>query len=387
MINDRIIRSLLDTDLYTFTVGQLVRVLFPEATGSYTFINRSKTKFPSNFVAELKNQLVLLSQLRFDESELNYLTIKHPYLKKEYLAFLKDYQFNPSELEITNEDGNLVINIRGIWYRTIMWEVPLLALISELYFRLTGEKIADDWATRIKNKGIALEAAGCKWMDFGTRRRHSLKVQEHVVALMKDHKGFLGTSNCYLAYLYNVPCLGTMSHQFIMGVSGLCGVKVANKFSMTLWKDFYGKDLLIFLPDTFTTASFLNDFKTHAYEYDGLRQDSGDPEDWMDNKIIPHYAKLNNELNIDLKNKKIIFSDSLDVPTAIRLHNKYKDITNVSFGIGTNFSNDVGVKALSMVIKLNTINGVDVVKLSDVNGKYTGKPEMIEKVKKELGIV
>jgi nicotinate phosphoribosyltransferase len=384
MIKESIIKSLLDNDLYTFGVGQLVHSEFPDAVVSYTFINRSRTKFPSNFVEELKNQLDLLSRIQFDDTELNWLFYLPFMVNKSYARFLSNYSFDPNELEITNEDGNLVIKINGKWSRTIMWEVPLLALISELYYLLTGDSIADDWAERIIEKGNALEAAGCTWMDFGTRRRYSLTVQASVVANMKMNKGFIGTSNCYLAYLYNVNPIGTMSHQFIMGISGLFGVKDANSIAMRIWKEFYGNDLSVFLPDTFTTDSFLKGFNAEiANGYEGLRQDSGDPHIWMDNKVIPHYEKI----GVSLKDKRIIFSDSLNAYLAIELFEKYKDVAKISFGIGTNFSNDVGVKALSMVIKLNSINGVDIVKLSDVDGKYTGKPEAIAAAKKELGII
>lgn len=383
MINESVIKSLLDTDLYTFSVGQLVQTEFPDAYVSFTFINRSKTKFPAKFLAELKNQLVLLSELRFKDDELTWL-FNLPYMmNRDYAKFLADFAFDPNELTITNEDGNLVINISGKWSRTIMWEVPLLALISELYYRLTGEKIADDWASRIVLKGNALENAGCTWMDFGTRRRYSFTVQSSVVARMSKNKGFIGTSNCFLAYLYNVKPIGTMSHQFIMGISGMFGVKDANAISLRLWKDFYGEWLSVFLPDTFTTDSFLNVFDLQtATDYEGLRQDSGDPHNWMDNKIIPHYTKI----GVPLKDKRIIFSDSLNVEKAIDLHVKYQHIAKISFGIGTNFSNDVGLLPISMVIKLNTINGVNIVKLSDVPGKNCGNSIAVEDAKRELGL-
>ena len=379
-----IIKSLLDQDLYSFTVGQVVYCKFKDTVVSYIFINRGKTKFPMNFVDELKKQLTMLSKIGFTADELNWLVGKHPFIKnEEYIEFLSTYRFDPNELEITNDNGNLIIKINGKWLRTIMWEVPLLALVSELFYLLTGDPIATDWAERIVSKGNTLEKSGCIWMDFGTRRRYSLLVQATVVANMKRNKGFIGTSNCYLAYTYDVNSIGTMSHQFMMGISGIYGIKDANKIALKIWKDFYGNYLSIFLPDTFTTNAFLNDFNTDiANVYDGLRQDSGDPEEWMDKNIIPHYTKL----GVPLKNKHIIFSDSLDVPKALNLHEKYKNIANISFGIGTNFSNDVGVRPLSIVIKLNSINGINVVKLSDIEGKFTGYTEAIINAKRELGI-
>jgi nicotinate phosphoribosyltransferase len=384
MIKESIIKSLLDNDLYTFGVGQLVHSEFPDAVVSYTFINRSRTKFPSNFVEELKNQLDLLSRIQFDDTELNWLFYLPFMVNKSYARFLATYTFDPNELEITNEDGNLVIKINGKWARTIMWEVPLLALISELYYRLTGASIDENWAERIVTKGNALEEAGCVWMDFGTRRRYSLSVQNAVVATMSKNKGFVGTSNCYLAYLYNVKPIGTMSHQFIMGISGIFGVKNANSVALRLWKEFYGNDLSIFLPDTFTTESFLQGFNAElANGYEGLRQDSGDPHDWMDNKVIPHYEKI----GVSLKDKRIIFSDSLNVYLAIELFEEYKDVAKISFGIGTNFSNEVGIKPLNIVVKLTQVNGVDVVKLSDNIGKYTGNQDAIQRAKQELGLL
>ncbi len=384
MTKPPIIGSPLDTDYYTFGVGQLVFCEFPTAVVGYTFINRSKTKFPANFVEKLKEQLILLSQLRFEESELTWLQTQPGMLSKEYIEFLRNYQFDPNELTITNDDGNLVIKIEGKWSRTIMWEVPLLALISELYYQLTGTPINEDWQSVIDDKGAALEAAGCSWVDFGTRRRHSFPVQNYVVASMKEYKGFLGTSNCFLAYLHGVKAIGTMSHQFIMGISGLFGVKNANSIALRLWKEFYGDLLSVFLPDTFTTDAFLKVYPAEIAEgYKGLRQDSGDPHDWMDNKIIPHFAKI----GVSLKDKMTLFSDSLDVPKGIALHLKYRGITNPFICIGTNFTNDVGLKPLQIVIKLDSINGVDIVKLSDIDGKYTGKPQAIAAAKAELELL
>lgn len=383
--NAPIIKSIVDTDLYKLTQGQLVFHKFPEAIVAYQFTNRGKTEFPPGFADELIHQIKLMSLLRLSFQELEYLQ-SLTYFKPTYLEWLMGFTYNPSEVFVCQADGDLVITITGPWYRTILWEVPLMALISELFFLMTGTEIDNDWYNRMTKKAITLSTTNHRWSDFGTRRRFSKKIQESVVYTMRDYHGFLGTSNVYLAMKYRVKPIGTMAHEFIMGLSAKFGVKMANLKGMEIWSDFYRGQLGIILPDTFTTDVFLRDFDGYyARLFDGPRQDSGDPEDWADNKILPHYNKLG------IAPRCIVFSDNLNPEKFIELSNKYRSITNVIGGIGTNLTNDVGAKPLNMVIKMVAADfgqgWVDVVKLSDSQGKYTGNPKTVELVKRELGIV
>jgi nicotinate phosphoribosyltransferase len=383
IVDTPIISSLLDNDLYTFTVGQVAFKLFPSLEVEYQFINRGHTPFPDDFSDELKHQLHLMEGLQLNYSELTWLR-SLGYIQNDYIDWLSYFRFDPSELTINQVGGELSIKIRGSWIRAIMWEVPLLALISELYYRLTNREANGLWVDRIVQKARNLNWGGCKWIDFGTRRRFSFRTQNEVVNTMKNYSGFLGTSNMFLAMKHNVSPNGTMSHQGPMAMMGKYGVVDANKEWMNCWKSCYGNKLLIYLVDTFTTDVFFRDFNTdEATLWNGLRQDSGKPDEWME-KVLSHY----NRLGIPTKNKTFIFSDNLTDEKYKALSLKYREYATIIGGIGTFLSNDCGHKPLNMVIKLS---GVKVggkwkgaVKLSDDAGKYTGMPKDIERVKKTL---
>jgi nicotinate phosphoribosyltransferase len=231
-----------------------------------------------------------------------------------------------------------------------------------------------------------MSEAGVKWVDFGTRRRFSQDMHDNVNAVMKTSPGFVGTSNPMLAMRHGLPAIGTYAHESIMGMQGKYGYKDANKMWMQHWLDEYGGKLGIALTDTLTTQQFLQVFDANlANRFDGVRHDSGDPFAFAE-KIIKHYQ----ELGINPKTKKIVFSDSLDPDLTIRLHQRFSPHITVMFGIGTNLSNDCEHKALNMVIKMIKVDfgqGMkDVVKLSDVPGKHTGDVKAITQAKKELGV-
>lgn len=389
-VNYPLIQSLLDNDLYTFTVGQVAWDLYSNTKVEYAFINRGKTLFPPNFDKELKNQIEFLSHLQFTYEELTYLRLNTP-LKNEYISWLSHYQLDPREVSIIQVGGELKITIKGLWCRTIFYEVVLLALISELYFTLTGIELAPDWEDRIIRKAENLSVNDCLWMEFGTRRRRSFLTQNTVVERMKSYRGFLGTSNVLLAMKFGVKPKGTMSHQGPMAISGMFGPTRANKIWRGNWIENFGNELSIFLPDTFTTDVFLRDFSRDEAEFwQGLRQDSGNPHVWADEKVIPFY----NRIGVSLKNKSLVFSDNLTDEKYKILSLKYRDIATIIGGIGTFFTNDtftdeqklLGIKPLNMVIKLIRINGIDVVKLSDECGKETGNEKSIKNIKKELNI-
>jgi nicotinate phosphoribosyltransferase len=382
------IRSILDTDWYKLTIGQVVFNQFIGVRAHYKFFNRNNTPFPVGFQSLLQDEVEKLSDLKMTDQEYAWLS-QYKYFKPSYLEWLKEYSFNPSEVKINQEDGgNLSIDINGPWYRTIFWEVPLMATISELYFQ---NKTPDrDWIKRLINKSEAMSKAGCKWADFGTRRRFSFNVQDTVVRTCAGRiSGFLGTSNPHLAMSYGCQPIGTTAHEGPMSMQVLYGLKQSNVAWMDAWiKEYRGK-LGIALCDTLTTDVFLRDFDSYyARVFDGVRQDSGDPLAFAE-KIIRHYAKL----NIDPKSKRIVFSDNLNAEKAIKIQETYGNDIQISFGIGTNLSNDVGVKPLNMVIKLVGVGGDqftdewpsgNCIKLSDEKGKYTGSNEDILLAKREL---
>jgi nicotinate phosphoribosyltransferase len=383
-----IITSLLDTDWYKLTMGQLVFHQFPDAKASYCFINRGKTEFPPEFAEHLKYELQLLSHVQLTYEEWVWLADQFV-LSQDYIDWLSNHRFNPKQVKITQTDGNLDITIEGPWVETILWEVPLMAIISELYFRLTGKTYdPHESFLSIKAKAEKLNAAGVKWSDFGTRRRFSKDTQADVNAYMSVFKGFIGTSNPYFAMKYNIWPIGTYAHEAVMAMQALYNAEDSNKKWMEHWLKEYclNPQMLIALTDTLTTDVFLRTYKFDLLrKFVGVRQDSGNPHEFA-KKIIQYYK----DNNVNPKTQKIIFSDGLDVDKAIAIHNEFKDEIQCVMGIGTNLTNDCGYKPLNMVIKLTAIDFGDgfkpVVKLSDDEGKHTGSPERILEVKKELQI-
>lgn len=393
-VDSPIITSLLDDDLYKYTMAAVVFHNFPNATVTYEFFNRGKTKFPIGFAAQLRKQVQYLTCLKLSDDEVQYLKDLNLF-SAAFIDWLKSFRMDAEEVNITQNDvGELRIFIKGPWYRAIFWEVKLMAIISELYFRITGTEMAKDWADRIGRKSLELQKEGCKWADMGTRRRRSFEVHDRVVSIMKFYGGFLGTSNVYLAKKYGVKAIGTSAHEAVMAMAVFVGYENANTAWLNYWSDYYKGELGIALPDTFTTDVFLRHFDGRAARlWDGVRQDSGEPDVFAD-KFIQHYKKL----NIPTRDKRLIFSDNLNVEKAVRLHKKYNGIFIVIFGIGTNFTNDVlteeqkiaGIKPLNMVIKITSANfghgWYPTVKLSDDIGKNTGNVTLINSIKTQLGI-
>jgi nicotinate phosphoribosyltransferase len=385
-----IIRSMLDNDLYKFTQQQAVVELFQRECVTYDFINRGKTAFPDGFDLRLRQELKKMESLSLLESEAQFLTKKcGGYLKPTYIDLLKSYRYDSSEIAITQEGGELRLTITGYWYKTILWEVPLLALISELYFQTKSEPIFNR-EERLKNnveKGTKFYKDDVKVADFGTRRRYSyanhLEVVQDLLSVHDNETQFMvGTSNVHIAMITGIKPIGTHAHEWISGIAALKGYSYANKNMMDDWVKVYQGELGIALSDTFGLDAFLKDFNTfYAKLFDGVRHDSGNPFEFTE-KMVAHYKHL----GIDPISKTIVFSDSLDVDLAIELKKYCKDIgIKCSFGIGTHFTNDVGIKALNIVIKMISINNRNVVKLSDVQGKHTGNLETIELAKRIVG--
>lgn len=380
-----LVHSMLDDDLYKFTTGAVVFQYFRHAKVCYKFFNRGKTVFPRGFARALRRQINLLQHLRLTAEERLWLSEKLPMLPHAYLEFLSDLQMDPREVDVTQTGGELEIVIEGYWYRTIYWEVKLMSIISELYFIMTGQKPDEDWDSRILKKGLYLQAQGCEWLDFGTRRRFSFETQDAVVDILRPFTGFLGTSNPFLAMKYNVPVKGTYPHEAIMAMSALYGVIDAHTAWHFHWEKLFWTQTSLILTDTFTTKFFLfNCRPQEAKEWKGLRQDSGDPQNWADNLVLPYYRKH----RIDTRDKIFLFSDGLTDVKYVLIHERYRKVCRPQAGIGTYLTNDVGAQPLNMVIKMTDANFTGdwkpVVKISDTDGKHTGNPAAVEKVLQKL---
>ncbi len=392
---EAIIKSILDNDLYKFSMQNAVLKLFPEAQVRYSFILRSKVSFPDNFGKILRTWINQMGDLKLSWQEKTFFAEKCKYIDPSYFDFLYGYRYDPSEVGIIQNGDELQVNVEGYWYRTILWEVPLLALISELYFRMTLEKpkikSVEEQVENNQKKAAIFNYSNIKVADFGTRRRYSFEVQKQMVEDLDGRmtKGlFVGTSNVYLAFLYNLTPIGTEAHEWFMFHAAKYGFQMANELGLKHWADVYNGSLGTALADTFTTEAFLKAFNMkYAKLYDGVRQDSGDPFEFAD-KFIAHYKKL----GIDPLSKTIVFSDSLDPDTAKDIQNYCIGKIKCSFGIGTNLSNDVGVIPLNMVIKMSAAKPtpedewIPTIKLSDVDGKHTGDVKMIEVCKYLLNI-
>jgi len=389
-----IIRSILDNDLYKLTMQQAVVEKFQRNYVKYNFINRGKTKFPDGFDVRLRQELKKMEQLQLTQSEALFLSLKCGlFLKPTYIDFLKSYRYDSSEIGITQEGGDLTLTITGYWYRTILWEVPLMALISELYFQMTGQEINSRQERHANNieKGKQFHINSMKVADFGTRRRYSydnqLEVVKDLIGCFNNGNPFLvGTSNIKIAMDLGLTPIGTHAHEWFMFHAVEYGYTKANEKGLENWVNVYEGDLGIALSDTFTTDVFFRDFtKKYAKLFDGVRHDSGDPFDFAD-KVITHYKSL----GIDPMSKTIVFSDGLNTELAVELHKHCRGKIKCSFGIGTNFTNDVGVKALNMVIKIVQVKvgdiWIDTVKLSDNPVKHTGTQEEISACKYQLRI-
>lgn len=389
-----IITSLLDTDTYKLTMQQIVASQYPDAWVRYEWILRSPVEFPNGFVHHLQDAIVDLSTLTLTDEEAAFLS-KFPWMKAPYIDILRAYNFDPTEVYIEQVSPTMFkLYVEGPWYRTILWEVPLMAIISELYFDLHGMQLPDRWERAVYDKAFDLYTLGVNYADFGTRRRFSRKVHEKVV---ETHKGcgscfkqkcFVGTSNVWLAMLNDVTPIGTQAHEWFSAHGALFGYRMANSVALDRWTDFYGGRLGIALTDTFTTDNFFEAFTPKfARLFDGVRHDSANPIEFAQ-KTIDHYKTV----GIDPTTKTIVFSDSLN-PAAVKAIEEFcKGKIRTAYGIGTNLTNDVGHAPLNMVIKLVGIarssdkKMIPAIKLSDVPGKHTGDPNEIALCKGLLGL-
>lgn len=375
----QIINSLLETDMYKFSMGQTIFHQFTSYKTTWTFKCRNKdVHFTDEMVEEIKEQVQAFCQLRFTEEELEYLD-NITWIKGTYVDFLRLWQPRYEEFTITTDAPcGLAIDAAGTWLNTSMYEIPVLAIVNEVYFRMAYDYdvLLKQFKRRLDEKVRLLEEDTYRLSDFsefGLRRRLSAEAQEMAVKAIAEvelpaDSHFIGTSNVYLAKKFNLKPVGTMAHEWIM-CTGQGNHKhnpaYSNWYALDAWVKEYGILNGIALTDTITTDCFLRDFQlTYATLFSGVRHDSGDPYEWGD-KMIDHY----NSLGINPRTKTLLFSDSLDFERATALYDYFKDKAKVAFGIGTFISNDTDEEALNIVMKTTKCNGMDVAKISDVAGK------------------
>ena len=372
-----IIQSLLDTDLYKFTMWQAMLHSHPQTQAEYSFVCRNQPAYPlAELLADVNAQLDHLCSLRFAPGELAYLRGLR-YIKSDFVDFLRIFSFQREFITAAADGDALRIRAVGPQVHTMAFEIFVLAIVNELYFRrFDAEAALAEGRRRLQTKiellrGFAEEPAArhpFEFFDFGVRRRFSRDWQREMVGTLKREVPmyFKGTSNVLLAKELELVPIGTMAHEYLQTYQAL-GVRLRDFQNAALegWVQEYRGDLGVALTDVVGMDAFLADFDLYfAKLFDGLRHDSGDPVAWGE-KALAHYARL----RIDAHTKRLVFSDGLDLPTAIRLYRTFADRTQTGFGIGTHLSNDVGLTPLNIVMKLTACNGQPVAKLSDSPGK------------------
>ncbi len=369
-----IIQSLLDTDLYKFTMMQVVLHHFPGAQVEYRFKCRSEGVDLRPHMDEIRAEIGALVGLRFRDDELAYLR-SFRFMKSDFVDFLGLFQFNEKYLRIEGSD----ITIRGPWLHTIFYEIPVLSIISEVYFRRTQPR--PDLAEGRRRLGAKIDLVRTvepslefKISDFGTRRRFSLAWQEEVLQTLKREvpQYFAGTSNVWFAMRNNLTPLGTMAHEYMQACQALGPrLRDSQTFAFDMWAKEYRGDLGIALSDTYGFDAFLRDFDMYFCKlFDGARHDSGDPFDWGE-RMIAHYRRN----RVDPRTKSLIFSDQLSFPLAIEIARRFHGRTKTSFGIGTTLTNDLGYEPINIVITMPECNGQPVAKVSDAPGKTVSTDE------------
>ena len=395
----QIITHFTDDDLYKFTMCCAVIDNFPRAQVKYTFTDRDDTVYPEGFAQELTAQIAALESVVITEEEIDFMRRRCNYIPGWFYTYLKGYRFNSRCVKAWQDgEGHLHVDIEGSWADTILFEVKILAIISELYYILTGQDRRFDYEAYYEKsygKGRRLLEAGCIYSDFGTRRRASFEAEDTVVRAMKDaarsgewEGRFVGTSNVYLAMKHDVLPVGTMAHEFICAIGGMYGPQMANHIAMDLWRNTFRGALGTYLYDSFGWDIFsLNFSEDFANLFKGLRVDSGDNYGEL-MKIVEKYRTL----GIDPRTKQVIFSNALDTAAAIEIQQYAKEYCQPSFGIGTHFTNDFdGVKPMNIVIKLIAAKITeswsfynDTCKISEDEGKHTGNPEVVRRFMEAL---
>lgn len=395
----QIITHFTDDDLYKFTMCCAVIENYPRTQVRYRFIDRNGTVYPPGFARELVEQIAMLEDVVMTDREIDFMRRRCTYIPGWFYSFLKGFRYDRRRVQVCQDaSGHLSVTFEGPWSETIMLEVKVLAIISELYYEMTGQAAALDYGDcydRSWHKAERMIGAGCVFSDFGTRRRASFRAQETAVRAMKECDAatggpgrFVGTSNVWLAMQYDLTPIGTMAHELVCAIAGMYGPQMANYLAMKAWSGTYRGALGTFLYDTYGWRIFsLNFSEDYANMFKGLRVDSGDNLEQLD-LIIDKYRSL----GIDPATKQVVFSNGLDVDRAIELNRRAAGRCLPSFGIGTHFTNDFpGVKPLNIVIKLLAVKITeswpfycDTCKLSEDRGKYTGDPATVARFRAAL---
>lgn len=389
-----IITHFTDDDLYKFTMCCAVIKNFPRAIVKYEFTDRNATVYPQGFGKALSEQIEMLEDLAITEEEIAFLRRKSSYIPDWFCTYLRGFRYKREWVKVEQDSsGHLSVKFEGLWAATILLEVKVLAIISELYFIMTGQAASvdyDDFYRRSYAKAERLLGAGCVYCDFGTRRRLSFKAEDTLVKAMKDCAlsrqwagTFCGTSNMYMAMKYDLTPMGTMAHEFVCAIAAMYGPLMANHIAMELWRNTFRGALGTFLYDTYGWRIFsLNFSEDFAHLFKGLRVDSGDNLEQM-RLIVEKYRSF----GIDPKSKQIIFSNALDTEAAIELNKEASKHCQPSFGIGTHFTNDFpNIHPLNIVIKLVAAKITeqwdffsDTCKLSEDHGKHTGNHDVVKR--------
>ena len=383
-MSDLIVASLLDTDLYKYTMAQAVFHRFGQVDVEYTFRCRTHGVELAPLLGLVEQQVKGLGTLSLSDSDMDFLR-QIPALQDDFLTFMQSFQLDPSLVHIGAMGKDLEIKVKGPWLDTIFFEIPILAIVSEAYVIRYGSKdeIKLGREKLMAKKKLLLELNSpsicINFADFGTRRRASLSWQGEVLQTLSGLPGFIGTSNLYYAKELKLKPIGTMAHEFLQACQVLApSLRQSQIFALEQWADEYQKNLGVALSDVVGADAFFRDFNGDlAKRYDGCRHDSGDPLAWSA-RLIEHYRSL----GIDPRQKKAVYSNGIDFSQAIEIYRSYGDELNVSFGIGTNLTNDRKLAPISIVMKMTRCLGQPVAKLSDSPGKFMcDDPVFVEKLR------
>lgn len=386
------LHSILDTDLYKFTTSYAYIKLFPYAMGTFAFTDRDDTEYSEEFLSELKSAVESLSEVRLTAEEKDYMYAHCRFIPLVYWEWLSSFRFEPDKVNVyLDDDRHLHIEVSDFLYKVTLYEVPLLAIVSEIKNKFSGYVVDREYVlSRLKEKVGLSNLNKMPFSEFGTRRRFSYDVQELVIGYLKKNSLYCtGTSNCHLAMKYNMLMMGTHPHEWFMFHGAQFGYKHANYMALENWVNVYDGDLGTALSDTYTSDSFLSNFsRKQAKLFDGVRCDSGDEFDFID-RLIARYQ----ELGIDATTKTIIFSNALDFEKALRIFKYCSGKIRCAFGIGTNLTNDTGYKPSNIVMKLKQCKmnknqeWRECIKLSDDLGKHLGSGTEVDACLHELRLV
>lgn len=383
-----VVKSILDTDLYKFTTSYAYMKLFPNAEGTFSFIDRDNTEYDEEFILMLNMELLNLYSLSLSIEEKDYMIANCRFIPAVYWEWLSSFKFDPSRVVISlDENKHLNIDVTDSLYKVTLYEVPILAIVSEVRNAWLSNTPDSNWKQRLYDKVQMSNQHALPFSEFGTRRRFSYEVQESVCIYLKRYATFCtGTSNCYLAMKCSMKMMGTHPHEWFMFHGAQYGYKQANYMALENWVNVYDGDLGIALTDTYTSEVFLKNLsRKQAKLFDGVRHDSGDPYKFI-NRVITRYK----ELGVDPATKTIIFSNALTFPDALEIMQYCGGRIRCAFGIGTNLTNDTGNKPSNIVMKLVRCRMTkaqpwfNCVKLSDDLGKHTGQKKEVEHCINEL---